>query len=234
MGKLAAQDMNEYVEIASDDNSATESDDNEEVVKDNEAVDVEAEHPNEERVVLDPDVLLSAIKPYEEFEGLYKHVNVVYLQNEVKVYDIDHLLETYKFEPKVKAQIFKLYDTTLKEEDELDTYHDKTYDTSQVINIIKTMQAGNMTDRLNLTAPRIRHGRLHRLSKECNVDMKAILQKLDEDEIEDVPFWTPDELRENMKYMFSHLEAVINILLKTTASPRFATIKRNFEDTQGR
>ena len=234
MEKLAVQGMNDYVEILSDDSVDESTDEDEEEVEENEVEEVKVELPNDKREALDPDVLLSAIKPYEEFEDLYKHVNIVYLRNEVKVYDIDHLLDRYGYGPEVKAQLYMLYERALKEEDELDTLNDKTYDTSQVISIIQTMQAGNMTDRLSLTVPKIRYGRLNRLSKECNVDMQAILQKLNEKEMEAISYWTADELRENMKYLFSQLEVVINSLLKTTASPQFTTIRRHFEQTSGR
>ena len=53
-------------------------------------------------------------------------------------------------------------------------------------------------------------------------------------EMEAISYWTADELRENMKYLFSQLEVVINSLLKTTASPQFTTIRRHFEQASGR
>ena len=53
-------------------------------------------------------------------------------------------------------------------------------------------------------------------------------------EMEAISYWTAEELRENMKYLFSQLEVVINSLLKTTASPQFTTIRRHFEQASGR
>ena len=108
------------------------------------------------------------------------------------------------------------------------------YDTVLVIDAIKNLQSSELTNLLQLSGPDIKHNRLARLAKECNVDFETIVNNLEGSTMRNEEMWTPEQLRENMHGIFKVFETTVNMLKWRTRLSTFQEIKRAFESTTGK